>query len=124
MRIFDTKSTANYRVKHSFSVSLHSNGVFRVSKTAAQLINLCEGEKISIIEEEGYWYLSKSTDGFEVKKDTKGSLHFYSRHVARIILEHFGMIIQGAYTFVVAKEPKEINNNQALLLINNSIKKR
>jgi len=124
MQIFDTKSTAHFRVRHSFTISLHINGLFRVSKTAAQLINLCEGEKVSIIEDGGCWYLSKSTEGFEIKKDTKGSLHFYSRHVARIILEHFGMSIHGAYTFVIAKETKEINNNQALLLINNSIKRR
>ena len=124
MKIFNVTTTSSFRVKHAFALSLHCNGVFRISKTAAQLINLTEGERLSVIEENGNWYLSKSNDGFEVKKDTKGSLHFYSRHVARIILEHFGRQIEGTYTFLIAKEKVIVNELESLLLINNSLKKR
>jgi hypothetical protein len=88
------------------------SGRFNISKTAKEITGLDLGDKVMMHQDQdepSTWYLSKETNGFEIKKAKNGvALAFYSNHLMQTILECFQE--EKALTLRMDSDPVKFQN--------------
>ena len=88
-------------------IAIGAKGMFTITKAAADLIGLAEGDLISFAQDDdGNWYIYKDDSGFKLRLHSdKKSLYITHKHMGNSIKESFSLKPEDLLRFLIAGQP-------------------
>ena len=106
------------------TIRFYEQGQISLSMSAVKMMNLKNGDRIEILQDQNEpndWYITKSKDGFQLRKQsgTKGYV-FNNKYTSRIFIKSFGKD-RKSLGCMIGTEPEEYKGEILWSIITSSI---
>jgi hypothetical protein len=101
--------------KRAARIAFVKNGVISINKSAADLIGLKSGAKVTLAQdkkEPENWYLFIDPNGFEVRVSKSKGFIFNHRSLQRAFIQCFGKDENVSHKFLIAGKPTEMKDSK------------